>query len=111
MVEKKKSAIMLTLSVVKEMRHAIVVTCYAGSQTKQKLAFGFDSAKSERKLIDVLIYSFYSDSTSYRDPRLLGYCLSFNAKLFTSYFNARSPATCLMANANLSRKGFYFFFS
>ena len=107
----KKSGMML--SVVKVMPHAIAVTCYARktNKTKQKLALGFNSAKSERKLIDLLIYSFYSDSTSYRDPRFFGYCLFFNAKLFTSYFNTRSPETCLMADANLSRKGFYFFFS
>ena len=71
----EKSGMML--SVVKVMPHAIAVTCYARktNKTKQKLSFGFNSAKSVRKFIDLLIYSFYSDSTSYCDPRFFGYSL------------------------------------
>ena len=37
------------------------------TKTKQKLDIGFNSAKNERKLLELLIYSLYSNAISYRD--------------------------------------------
>ena len=60
------------------MRYTITLTCKA---RKKIIDFLNQTAKNERKLIDLLIYSLYSDAISYHELRVCRHCSSFNVKI------------------------------